>query len=245
MADPKIEENNSNRGDGNGPAPSTGSGPAPKVKTPEQKSDDALNARLDLIENGLKVQLEERDAEIADLAETVKNLSKNGNHSEDEIVETERRSANKMSLPMIEGAPIVKSEITAVLGVPGLELIASVENAKGEKFEVPFGCKTKDLDFTLKALKDVYTTSFEKLDSETFDLQDIDEDDLTGASKVDKKVVVSEGTLIPEIDRSSGLPVPTGRKIRTKVKKHVRYYTIKFGDEKFTLTNTELENIRI
>ena len=120
-----------------------------------------------------------------------------------------------------------------------------VVNADGEKFEVPFGCDIKKLDFSSESIKDLYKTSYENLQSEKFELIDIDENDLTGASKVEKGEIVSDGALVPEIDRSSGTPTATGRKVRTSVRKDVRHYTIKFGGKKFTFTNEDLANIRI
>lgn len=212
----------------------------------ENKTNDALNARLDTIENGLKVDLEESQAQVKELTDKVNTLSRTNNgQPQDDIVDTKRRSAHIMQLPVIEGAPVIASEITNVLGTPGIEMIAKVKNANGKEFEVPFGCDVKKLDFTLDSVENLYKTSYENLQSEKFELVDIDENDLTGASKVEKGTIVSEGSLVPEMDRSTGTPTATGRKVRTMVRKDVRHYTIKFGGKKFTLTNEDLANIRI
>ena len=106
--------------------------------------------------------------------------------------------------------------------------------------------KITGLDFGDKKIKDIQTTSYENIKTLNFELQDTDNvGDLTGASKVELKKIVGEGGLVSEVDRSSGRPVPTGRKIRTVVRADIRYYTIMFNGEKFTLSSEELGNIRI
>jgi hypothetical protein len=214
-------------------------------EVPQEAPNDAVMERIQQIEDGLKVQLEEKDAQIAELQQDIKNAARNNNQPQDDVVDTARRSAHIISLPVIEGSPIIKSEMSSVLGVKGLEMIAKVENAAGEKFEVPFGCDIKRLDFSDKSLKDLYKTSYENLSAEKFELVDIDENDLTGASKVEKGLVSSEGTLIPEIDRSTGTPIATGRKVRTTVRKDVRHYSFMADGKKVILTNEELANIRV
>ena len=207
---------------------------------------DLITARLDAIENGLKVELEESRAETASLREAIKNVSKsNANSFEDDVVDTARRSAHVTSLPVINGVPIVWAESSRVTGLKGIELIMSARDANGSEFTIPFGCDVGKVDFSDKKLKDIHSTSYENLKTQKFELQDIDENDLTGASKIEKGKVVDEGSVVPEIDRSSGTPMPTGRKIRTTVKADVRHYTILFDGKKITLTDKELGNIRI
>lgn len=214
----------------------------PAAKDP---ATDLLNERLDAIENGLKADLEESKSQVADLTEALKKANKSNSRDSDEVVDTERRSAHIMELPVIDGSPIVKSSISGVLGIKGIEMIASVETADGKKYDVPFGCDVKQVDFQTEATENLYKISYENLSSEKFELEDIDPNDLTGASKVEKGQIVSEGGLIPEVDRSTGTPVATGRKIRPKVRKDVRHYTIKHNGKKITFTNEDLANIRI
>ena len=90
-----------------------------------------------------------------------------------------------------------------------------------------------------------YTTSYENLDSAKFSLVDIDPNDKAGASKVELNKVVSEGTPVAEIDRSTGQPVATGRKVRTTVRRNLRHYTIDVDGKKFTFSEDELASIRI
>ena len=208
------------------------------------KPNDPVMDRLDKIEKGLKVDLEKSQTEVKELTEKIDKLAKSNNQPVDDVVDLARRSANIMSLHVIDGAPIVKSEMSAVLGIEGVEMIAYVVNAKGDKYSIPVGCDIKRVDFTKDSTKELHKTSYENLKVEKFNLMDIDENDLTGASKIEKGKVVSEGTPIPEIDRSTGVPVATGRKIRTRVIKDVRHYTIEFNNKKFTMTDDYLGNIR-
>jgi hypothetical protein len=207
---------------------------------------DLITARLDAIENGLKAELEESRAETASLREAIKNVSKsNANSFEDDVVDTARRSAHVTSLPVIDGVPIVWARSSPVTGMEGIELIMIAKDANGKEFTIPFGCNVGKVDFSDKKLKDVHQTSYENLKTQKFELQDIDENDLTGASKIEKGKVVDEGSVVPEMDRSSGTPMPTGRKIKTTVKADARHYTILFDGKKITLTDKELGNIRI
>ena len=79
-----------------------------------------------------------------------------------------------MELPVIEGSPVIKSSVSGVIGIKGIEMIASVETADGEKYEVPIGCDVKQVDFQTEATENIYKTSYENLSSEKFELVDID-----------------------------------------------------------------------
>lgn len=209
--------------------------------------EDQMMKRLDAIETGLKVELETKDNQIKELTDKINTLSKNSNKRsvDDEVVDTARRSAHIMSLPLIDGVPIVKGEVKRHIGVKGIESVMMATDAKGVVHTVPFGCDIKQVDFSDKSTKDIHRTSFENLKTQNFELVDIDQNDLTGASKIEKGVVVDEGVTIAEIDRSTGTPIATGRKIKASVREDIRHYTFMFEGEKFTLTNKELGNIRI
>jgi len=216
--------------------------PTPKPDTTVEP--DLITERLDAIENGLKVDLEKSRAETSELREAMKNLSKN-NSLEDDVVDTARKSAHIISLPIIDGVPIVAAHSERVTGMKGVELVMKATDAKGNDFVIPLGCDLGKVDFSEEKLEKVHQTSYENLKTQKFELQDIDENDLTGASKVQIGVVVEEGSVVPEMDRSTGTPMPTGRKIRTSVKADIRHYTILFSGKKITLTDKELGNIRI
>jgi len=209
--------------------------------------EDQMMKRLDAIETGLKVQLETKDTQIKELTDKVNSLSQNSNKrsNDDDIVDTARRSAHIMSLPVIDGVPIVKGVVVHMTGIKGVDSLMMATDVKGVVHSIPFGCDIKRVDFSEKDKKDIHRTSFENLKTVNFELIDIDQNDLTGASKIEKGVIVDEGATIPEIDRSSGTPMATGRKIKATVKEDIRHYTMMFEGEKFTLTNKELGNIRI
>lgn len=216
------------------------------ISTPEEKETDVVMKRLDAIEDGLKVELEESRAEVKELSDKLNNLPKSNNSElDDGIVDIERKSAHIMSLPVIEGAPVIKSVISSVLGIEGVELMAEIKNARGEKYTLPFGCNIKKVDFSKDNLKDVYHTSYETLKTQKFNLVDIDQNDLTGASKIEHNVVVEVGQPVNEVDRSTGTPIATGRKVRANVKRNLREYTIEFEGKNFKLTEADLANIRI
>ena len=210
-------------------------------------SEDQVMKRLDEIEKGLKVQLETKDDQIKALTDKINTLSQNSNKRsvDDNIVDTARRSANNVDLPVIDGVPIVKGQVVNAVGIKGIDFLMIATDAKGVVHSVPFGCDIKRVDFSDKSAKDIHRTSFENLKTVNFEFVDIDQNDLTGASKVEKGVIVDDGVTISEIDRSSGTPMLTGRKIRASVKEDIRHYTMVFEGVKFTLTNKELGNIRI
>ena len=214
----------------------------------ETKEQDALTARLDSIETNLKGTIDRQAEVIEGLNKTVEELKKRPNASverEDEAIIVDRMSAHTMRLPVVDGAPVIAGKLERVIGVAGLEYLMNVKTADGKEYSFPFGCDVGRLDFGDKKIKDIQTTAYENIKTLDFKLQDIDNNDLTGASKVEKGKIVGEGGVISEVDRSSGRPMLTGRKIRTVVRQDVRYYTIEYNGEKFTLTSDELGNIRI
>jgi hypothetical protein len=211
---------------------------------------DPIAARLDEIETNLKGTIDRQVEVIEQQAKDIQDLkNRPNNNSSDDVddgaILIDRQSAHTMSLPVVDGVPIISGKLERVIGVKGLEYLMNVETADGEKHSFPFGCNASELDFTDKRLKDVKTTSYEGIKTKDFKLQDVDTNDLTGASKIQKGEIVGEGNVIPEVDRSSGRPQLTGRKIRTVVRSDVRHYTIEYGGEKFTLSSEQLGNIRI
>jgi hypothetical protein len=150
-----------------------------------------------------------------------------------------------MRLPVVNDAPVIAGKLERVVGIEGLEYLMNVETADGKKYSFPFGCDIGRINFANEKLKGIETTSYENVKTLNFKLHDIDQNDLTGASKVEKGKIVGEGGVIPEVDRSSGRPILTGRKIRTVVRSDVRYYTIEHAGKKFTISSDELGNFRI
>lgn len=216
---------------------------------PVEQQEDALTARLNEIENNLKGTIE-RQAEV--IEQQNKKIEELANRPSQEVVDEhdgailiDRQSAHTMRLPVVDGVPVISGKLERIIGVPGLEYLMKVKTADEKEYSFPFGCDINKLDFNDEKLKDVQTVSYENIKTKDFPLQDIDSNDLTGASKVEKGKIVGEGNTIQEVDRSSGRPQLTGRKIRTVVRSDVRYYTIEHGGEKFTLSSEELGNFRI
>ena len=108
------------------------------MTNPTPNNDNAMMKRLDEIETGLKVQLETKDSQIKELTDKINTLSKNSNKRsiDDEVVDTARRSADKMSLPVINGVPIVKGEVKRYIGVKGIESVMMATDAKGDRKSV-------------------------------------------------------------------------------------------------------------
>jgi hypothetical protein len=213
-----------------------------------KKEIDPIAARLDAIEHNLKGTIDRQDEVIQNLNKTIdelKNKSVATSSDVDEGVILDRQSAHTMRMPVVDGAPVIEGKLERVIGVAGLEYLMNVKTADGKEYSFPFGCDVGRLDFSDKKTKDIQTTSYENIKTMDFKLQDIDTNDLTGASKVEKGKIIGEGGLVSEVDRSGGRPVATGRKIRTVVRSDIRYYTIEYNGEKFTLSSDELGNIRI
>jgi hypothetical protein len=222
-----------------------------KVTTPVTKEidpQDALNARLDEIEKNLKGTIDRQAEVIEQQNKAIEELKKSRQPTEDgddDAILVDRKSAHTMRLPVVNDAPVIDGKLERVVGVAGLEYLMKVKTADGKSYSFPFGSDVSRIDFTNEKLKDVETIAYENVKSKNFPLQDIDNNDLTGASKIEKGKIVGEGGVIPEVDRSSGRPQLTGRKIRTVVRQDVRYYTIEYNGKKFTLSGEKLGRIRI
>lgn len=218
--------------------------------TPEKGGEqDVLLARLNEIETNFKGQIDRQAEIIEQQNKTIEELKNRKVSSSEEVEDTailvDRRSAHTMRLPVVGEAPVIEGKLERVIGVAGLEYLMNVKTADGKKYKFPFGCDVSRIDFSSEKLEGVETTAYENIKAKDFKLQDIDENDLTGASKVEKGKIVGEGNVIPEVDRSSGRPQLTGRKIRTVVRQDVRHYTIEHDGKKHTLTSAQLGNIRI
>lgn len=217
-------------------------------QAPATNQPDPISARLDAIETNLKGTISRQDEIIEQQNKTIAELIKNRaseSNDEDEGIILDRQSAHSMRLPVVDGVPVIAGKLERVIGVQGLDYIMKVKTADDNEYSFPFGCDVSRIDFSDEKVKDLQTVSYENVATKNFKLQDVDNNDLTGASKVDKGQIVGEGGIINEIDRSSGRPVATGRKIRTVVRSDVRYYTIEHDGEKFTISSDDLGNFRI
>ena len=221
---------------------------------------DPINARLDEMETNLKGTIERQNEVIEQQNKTIAELSKarsqNSIDDEEEGIILDRQSAHSMRLPVVNDAPVISGKLERVIGVQGLDYIMRVTTAETfinpetkqkeyKEYLFPFGCDVSRIDFSDERVKDLQTVSYENVATRSFKLQNVDTNDLTGASKVEKGKIVGEGGIINEIDRSSGRPVATGRKIRTVVRADVRYYTVEHDGEMFTISSDDLGNFRI
>ena len=222
-----------------------------KNKATEQDSNpnEALLERLGEIEKNLQGTIERQNEVIEKQNQTIEELKKRSQSDTvddvDEGILIDRQSAHTMRLPVVKDVPVIDGKLERVVGVSGLEYLMNVKTADGKKYKFPFGCDISKIDFTNEKLEGAETVSYENIGTKDFKLQDIDENDLTGASKIEKGKIASEGNTIPEIDRSSGRPVMTGRKIRTVVRRDVRYYTIEHDGKKHTISSEDLGKFRI
>lgn len=209
---------------------------------------DPISARLDEIENNFKGTID-RQTEIIEqqnrTIEELKNRTDNSVAREDELILVDRQSAHTMRLPVVDGAPVISGKLERIIGVEGLEYVINVNTADGKSYKFPFGSDVGRINFADDKIKDIQSTSYENIKTMNFKLQDIDTNDLTGASKVVKGQIVGEGGVISEIDRSSGRPMATGRKIRTVVRSDIRYYTIEYAGKKHVISSEDLGNFRI
>lgn len=214
----------------------------------DKDNKDPITQRLENIEKNLKGTIDRQSEVIEQQNKKIDELMNRSNRSNDEAEDAiliDRQSAHTMRLPVVNGVPVISGKLERVVGVAGIEYIMNVETADSKKYSFPFGCDVSRIDFSNKKLSGIEKTSYETISTADFRLQDIDTNDLTGASKIEKGKIVGEGGVIPEVDRSSGRPVLTGRKIRTVVRADVRHYTIEFNGEKYSFTNEELGNFRI
>lgn len=219
----------------------------PKV-VPEVKQEDALTERLNQIEDNLRGTIDRQNEVIEAQSKTIEELKNRPAQSPDEAddaILVDRQSAHTMRLPVVNGAPVIDGKLERVLGVQGLEYVINVKTADGKKYKFPFGCDVGRVDFGNEKMEGIEPVAYENVKTQNFKLQDIDNNDLTGASKIEKGKIVSEGNVIPEVDRSSGRPVMTGRKIRTVVRADVRYYTIEHAGKKHTISSEDLGKFRI
>lgn len=223
-----------------------------KEKTDKDPSNDkeidTITQRLQDIESNLKGTIDRQSEIIEQQNKKIEELlsRKTSASSEtDDAILVDRQSAHTMRLPVVNGVPVISGKLERVVGVPGIEYLMNVSTADGNKYSFPFGCDISRIDFSDTRLDGVQKASYETISTQDFKLVDIDENDLTGASKVEKGKIVGEGGVIPEVDRSSGRPVLTGRKIRTVVRADIRHYQIQFNGKKYSFTNEELGNFRI
>lgn len=137
----------------------------------------------------------------------------------------ERKPAEYVTLAVIDGMPIIDMKLEKELAqdhkgdmyIKNYKAICQVFG-NDDPVEITYGVEGRPDDFL-------------NLPRKTFKLTNQDPNDLSGASKVQRGVVISKDGTVPEIDRSSGVPVRTGKMVELVTKRDKRWYTIIVDEE--------------
>jgi hypothetical protein len=192
----------------------------------EENTVDPVMERLDRLE---KVS-EAKDAEISNLRAELQKVSErksNESSGHSDIVEDARLSADNVEIVVYgeNEAPVVGTKIIRNFDKEGKELNSEIElDVIGENkpVRISYGNLENPNDFM-------------QLKTKVFALHDILDGDLTGASKIQRDVIVEDTGTVPEMKLTGEAYVPTGRQVRQVVRKDIRYYTIEFDGKKYEL----------
>jgi len=201
-------------------------------KDNKNDSKDAVDPNAALIERMDRLEKvgEAKDAQIAKLTADLKALSeKKSNEAagHSNVVEDARLSADNVEIVVYgeEEAPVVGTKIIRNFDSSGREINSEVEiDVIGKKnpIKISYGNLDNPDDFM-------------QLKTKKFYLVDILDGDLTGASRIERDVVVEDNGTVPEMRMTGEAYVPTGRQVRQVVRKDIRYYTIEFDGKKYEL----------
>lgn len=200
--------------------------------TDAKKDEETVNPNAALIERMDRIEKvgEAKDAEIVKLKADLKALSEkksNDASGQTNIVEDSRLTADNVEIVVYgeNDAPVVGTKIIRKFNDEGRELNSEVEiNVLGQNkpVKISYGNLENPNDFT-------------QLKTKKFDLLDILDGDLTGASRIQRDVVTEDNGTVPEMKLTGEEYIPTGRQVRQVVRKDIRYYTIEFNGEKYEL----------
>lgn len=180
------------------------------VNTPEAQQNQDLTAVL--------AEMRRLQAEVAALRS-----SKDGG----EIISDsgERKPSQYITLAVIDDMPIIDMRLEKELAtdhrgdvyIRNYKAVCQVYG-QDEPVTITYGVEGNPTDFL-------------NLPRKTFQFTNQDLNDLSGASRVQKGVVMSKDGTVPEIDRSSGVPVRTGKMVELVTKRDKRWYTIIVNEE--------------
>lgn len=149
----------------------------------------------------------------------------------DEIIDTQRNFPTEMTLVSYNGKPVLDvKQVTKYKKVDG-QIVGEYQEATctvygmDKPFITTFGDINNPEDY-LNLPRLTYTLT--------------DQADLSGASKIEANVPVKSSGLVEVIDRSSGEPVPTGKKIQQNVYRDIRWYTVLVDGEKVVIHEDKL-----
>lgn len=199
-----------------------------ETETVSMQSDATLTDVLSALRE-LQADKAETDAELARLRSQIA-----GGGEMDEEVEQDRRPAGSVKIATYEGSPIIDMKLekniernhNGEMIIKNYKAICKI-HGNDETVELTYGELGNPLDYL-------------NLPREKYALTDQDSSDLSGASKIEHNQIISRGEKVDEIDRSSGLPVKTGKKIELVTRNDIRYYTIVVGDDKVTLRQDKI-----
>lgn len=191
-------------------------------KATEVKTTEVDNSTLTEVLEGMKAMREEN----AKLQSRIEELSKEKRvEGNDDIVSAERKPADNMTLVVIDGKPIIDMQLEPEMAVDhkGNEYMRRMQATchvfgKKEPVHLSYGEISNPKDFL-------------NLPRKKFKLINQDPSELSGASKILRNQVVDNFGTTPEIDRSSGTPVRTGKMVELVTRKSIRYYTIDVDGE--------------
>lgn len=137
----------------------------------------------------------------------------------------ERKPSELITLAVIDGMPIIDMRLEKELAtdhkgdmyIRHYNAICKVYGTEGE-VKITYGVEGSPTDFL-------------NLPRKTFKFTNQDPNDLSGASKIQKGMVISKNGTVPEVDRSSGVPVRTGKMVELLTKRDKRWYTIIVNEE--------------
>lgn len=185
----------------------------------------AMQAQIAELEAKANIQEQELEAQKAKLNRTPEEL---------EADAEERKHAKEINLATWNGMPITSMKLVekTSLDANGQTVINGLE-AHMEVYGTKEVVKTTYGD--MKNSKD-----YLNLPRFSFEFTDCLPDDLTGASRIDKKQLISKSGTVAEKQLVDNTLIPTGRVVPVAQWRDVRYYTIMVGDEKVTLAEDKL-----
>lgn len=197
--------------------------------TGEAKTETTIpstETNVDTVEAQSNADLAAVLGEMRKLQAEVQSLRASKGENEDLISDSgERKPAELMTLATIDDMPIIDMRLEKELDI----------DHRGNKYIKHYNavCKVygKDEPVTITYGVESEPNDFINLPRKTFKLTNQDTNDLSGASKVLKGQVMSKDGTVPEVDRSSGVPVRTGKMVELVTKRDVRWYTIIVNEE--------------
>jgi len=187
-------------------------------KTLSEQSDASLGDVLQALRAN-EAKMEELMAENRALRE------KNGEADPEDEDNSNRRPAENITLATIDGMPIIDMRLE--------KNIAKHENGSSYIRNYNAICKVfgQKEDVVISYGEMSEPSDYLNVPRKKFELTNQNSADLTGASKVEHNKIITRGDKVDEIDRSSGVPVRTGKQVELVTRNDIRYYTIKVGDE--------------